>query len=131
MWSWLLTSLGLLAMWLVPKRPALGWSVGLLSEAVWMAYAVVTHQTGFIIGAVAYGCVYGRNLRKALRENSRFCLLFRQRFGIIRISGPKPSPISLKSVMESDWYKDYVRDLHEQVYGSTESLNKFTKESNG
>lgn len=61
-WGYLLTSVGLLAMWLVLKRPRIGWSVGLASEGLWMAYAITTHQPGFIIGSVAYGCVYGRNL---------------------------------------------------------------------
>lgn len=71
-WGYLLTVVGLLAIWLVPKHPRIGWSVGLASEALWMAYAVTTGQPGFIVGAVAYGAVYTRNLWRCCRKQGRY-----------------------------------------------------------
>ena len=70
-WGFILTAMGLLAMWLVPKRPKLGWSIGIASEVVWLAFALATDQPGFVIGAVLYGIVYGRNLWKCCRKPSQ------------------------------------------------------------
>ena len=60
-WSWLLSAMGVAGIWLAGSRKRSGWAIGLVSEVVWIAYAVLTRQYGFILGALAYGFVQVRN----------------------------------------------------------------------
>jgi len=60
-WSWLLTAWGVTGLVLAGRRKSVGWAVGLSAQALWVAYAIATRQWGFIVSAVAYGCVYARN----------------------------------------------------------------------
>jgi hypothetical protein len=60
-WSWLLTVGGVFGLWLAGRKSAWGWAVGLAMQVLWMTYAVVTHQYGFVVSGIAYGAVYGLN----------------------------------------------------------------------
>jgi len=63
-WSWLLTAVGVFGLWLGGRRNYWGWFVGLMAQVLWMSYAVVTSQYGFMVSALAYGWVYGNNFVK-------------------------------------------------------------------
>jgi hypothetical protein len=56
-WSWVLSGLGGLGLWLTGRRLAVGWAVTMATEAVWVVYACVTRQWGFIPGAALYATV--------------------------------------------------------------------------
>lgn len=71
LWSWILTAGGVFGLWLAGRRNVWGWAVGLAMQVLWVAYAVATTQWGFIVSAVAYGTVYGRNWIRWRREASR------------------------------------------------------------
>ena len=60
-WSWLLAAGGIFGLWLAGRKNMWGWAVGLLMQVLWIVYAVVTAQYGFIAAAVAYGFIYGVN----------------------------------------------------------------------
>lgn len=60
-WSWLLTAVGVFGIYLAGRKSKAGWAVGLGAQTLWIAYAVATRQWGFIVSALAYGWVYGRN----------------------------------------------------------------------
>ena len=62
-WSWGLTAVGVLGLYLAGKKIWWAWLIGLGAQFLWIAYALTTQQFGFIISAVAYGWVYGRNAR--------------------------------------------------------------------
>lgn len=68
-WSILLTTVGVLGIWLAGRRSMWGWAVGLGAQLLWIAYAVATKQWGFIASAVAYGFVYARNFYRWHVEN--------------------------------------------------------------
>ena len=57
-WSWLLAVLGVSGMYFVGKKSIWGWPVLLANEVIWVVYALVTQQYGFIVMAVAYAVVY-------------------------------------------------------------------------
>jgi hypothetical protein len=67
-WSWLLAAIGLTGLWLAGNHRSAGWWIGLSVQALWIAYALVSEQWGFIASALAYGFVNGRNLLKWKRE---------------------------------------------------------------
>jgi hypothetical protein len=64
MWSWLLTAVGVTGLWLAP-RYWWGWAINLAGQALWLVYALVTGQYGFLIATFAYGFVFAHNLRRA------------------------------------------------------------------
>lgn len=64
MWSWVLTGVGVLGLWLAGRGSWQGWAVGLGAQVLWVGYAVSTHQLGFLVSALVYGTVYARNARR-------------------------------------------------------------------
>ena len=62
-WSYLLTAVGVFGLWVVGRKDRRGFMIGIGAQALWVGYAVATHQWGFIISAIAYGWVNIRNLR--------------------------------------------------------------------
>ena len=62
-WSWVLSAIGLLGIYLAGSHNRLGWLLGVFAQVLWLSYAVVTQQYGFIVSAFAYGFMYIRNYR--------------------------------------------------------------------
>lgn len=60
-WSWLLAGVGLVGLWLAGSKNRAGWAVGVAAQALWISYALVSHQHGFLASAAGYGFVYLRN----------------------------------------------------------------------
>lgn len=60
-WSLALAAVGVLGLYLSGKKNYWGWGIGLGAQVLWIAYAIVTQQWGFIISALAYAWVYGKN----------------------------------------------------------------------
>ena len=60
-WSWALTGAGLVTFWLAGRKVWWAWYMGLAGQAAWFAYAITTHQWGFLAGAFAYSAVYAKN----------------------------------------------------------------------
>lgn len=61
-WSIALAAVGIIGIWLAGNKSWTGWALGLGAQALWVVFALVTTQYGFILSALAYGFVYGRNL---------------------------------------------------------------------
>lgn len=60
-WSWVLTVTGVTAIWLAGRGNRVGWAVGFCGQVLWVAYAVVSEQWGFLVSAALFGGVYARN----------------------------------------------------------------------
>lgn len=60
-WSYLLTAVGVIGLYLAGRRMPAGWLIGLCAQGLWIAYATATHQYGFYLSAAAYGFVYAKN----------------------------------------------------------------------
>jgi hypothetical protein len=63
-WSWLLTLIGVTGIYVAGRKNKAGWAIGLGAQLLWIAYALVTKQYGFIASAFVYGYFYANNLRK-------------------------------------------------------------------
>jgi hypothetical protein len=70
-WSVLLTVIGVGGLYLVTRKLWTGFVVGIGVQLLWIAYAVVTKQWGFIGSALAYGYVNFLGLRRWLRDRAR------------------------------------------------------------
>ena len=86
-WTWALTSLQVMALWVTGRGHAWGWMVGSAVQPGWIAYALLTDQLGFVIGCAistvvqlsAYLRATGSDGRagavpNAVRRGSRFGL---------------------------------------------------------
>lgn len=60
-WSWILTAVGVTGLYLAGKNNKIGWAIGIFAQSLWITYALVTEQYGFIVAACAYGWVYIKN----------------------------------------------------------------------
>jgi hypothetical protein len=69
-WSWLLAILGVSGMYFVGKKTVWGWLVLLANEVIWVVYALVTKQYGFIMMAIAYAIVYIKSFISWRKEPS-------------------------------------------------------------
>jgi hypothetical protein len=61
MWSYVLAAIGVAGIFFVGRKDKWGWFVLLFNETLWIAYAIITKQYGFIFSALAYGIVYIRS----------------------------------------------------------------------
>lgn len=64
MWTLLLTSTGVTGLWLV-ARHWWGWAITSLSEVLWVAYAIHTHDRPLMVMAPIWLVVNLRNLALA------------------------------------------------------------------
>jgi hypothetical protein len=69
-WSWLLAILGVSGMYFVGKKTVWGWLVLLANEVIWVIYALITQQYGFIAMAIAYAFVYIKSYLEWRREDA-------------------------------------------------------------
>lgn len=60
-WSYILAVIGVAGIFFVGRKDKLGWFVLLFGEVLWIAYAIITQQYGFILSAIAYAIVYIRS----------------------------------------------------------------------
>jgi hypothetical protein len=60
-WSYVLAVIGVTGIFFVGRKTMWGWWVLLFNEALWIAYALITDQYGFILSAIAYAAVYIRS----------------------------------------------------------------------
>lgn len=70
-WSYTLTVVGICGLYLAGRKLWWSWLIGLFAQVLWVAYAVVTRQWGFIASAFAYGWVYARNARSWRTTDAR------------------------------------------------------------
>lgn len=68
-WSWILTAIGLAGFFLAGKKIWWAWYINILNQVVWVAYALVTDQLGFLVGAAAYTFVFVKNAYAWTREH--------------------------------------------------------------
>jgi hypothetical protein len=61
-WSTQLSAIGLIGIYLAGRKNHWAWIIGLLDEALWIAYAITSQQWSFCISAIAYASLYARNL---------------------------------------------------------------------
>ncbi len=68
-WSYVLTAVGVSGVFMAGRKDWRGWAIGILSEILWICYAIVTKQYGFIFGALAYGAVFTKNLVEWIKHD--------------------------------------------------------------
>lgn len=70
MWSYVLGTLGVIALLTIGKKKWYGWLLAFVNECLWFTYGVVTKQYGFCLAAIAYGIVNAVNGYKWKKTHS-------------------------------------------------------------
>jgi hypothetical protein len=61
---YVLSVVGVAGMLAIGRDRWWGWLVALVNECLWVGYALVTRQYGFILGAAVYGTVNAYNAKR-------------------------------------------------------------------
>lgn len=67
--SYVLSALSLISLWFMGNKSVWGIIVGLLTQILWIIYALMLKQYGLLIGVVAYTVIHVRNLLKWTKES--------------------------------------------------------------
>jgi hypothetical protein len=67
-WSWALSAIGVVGIYLTGRKNWRGYAVGICTECAWVAYSIQTKQWGFIFGSTIYISVYLFNIKKWITE---------------------------------------------------------------
>jgi hypothetical protein len=70
-WAWLLTGLQVLGLWAAGRRLWWAWLLGAGVQPVWIVYAVLTSQLGFVPGCLVSAAVQLRNFLCAGQPRSK------------------------------------------------------------
>jgi hypothetical protein len=70
-WSYVLAAIGVTGIFFVGRKTIWGWFVLLFNEVLWIAYALITNQYGFILSAIAYAIVYIKSYLLWRREATK------------------------------------------------------------
>lgn len=54
-WSVALELVGMTSLYYIGRQRQLGWWLGILTQLVWVGYAITAGQWAFIVGSVVYG----------------------------------------------------------------------------
>lgn len=57
MWSYILGTLGVTALFTIGQKKWYGWFMAFTNEVLWSIYGYTTKQYGFIFASIAYGTV--------------------------------------------------------------------------
>lgn len=68
-WSWLLTAVGVTGFVLAGRKVWWAWYVNIACQFLWLAYALITAQYGFIVASGVYFVVFTRNAIRWTREH--------------------------------------------------------------
>lgn len=71
LWSWGLASIGVFGLFLTTRKLKAGFAVGVGVQVLWIAYAVASHQYGFIASALAYGAVNALGLARWTKDERK------------------------------------------------------------
>ena len=63
MWSWVLAIVGSTGLFFVGEKRLRGWFILAANEILWCAYAIHTHQYGFIAYSALYLIMYYKAIR--------------------------------------------------------------------
>lgn len=70
-WSYILTAVGITGFWLAGRKVWWAWYVNIGNQALWLAYAWITGQWGFVLGTVFYTVVFVKNAVSWTKEHFR------------------------------------------------------------
>ena len=90
-WSWILAIVGVVGFVLAGRKIWWAWYINIGSQVLWFAYAIITHQLGFLFGSFVYTWVFIDNAIMWTKEHHRpkpTVTSFKHDLDIIKIHKP-------------------------------------------
>lgn len=101
-WSWILTAVGLTGFVLAGRKVWWCWYINIGCQALWMTYAIVTEQWGFIVASLAYTFVFTKNAIKWTREHRNEHVNVNQPIGRITAAGEDEHGVYMQGYIDAD-----------------------------
>jgi nicotinamide riboside transporter PnuC len=60
-WSFILSGLAVLGLYFTGKKKPIGWLIGLFNSGLWVIYAIVTAQYGFMLSTVFFVIIQAKS----------------------------------------------------------------------
>jgi nicotinamide riboside transporter PnuC len=70
-WSISLSLIGIIGLHIAGRKSQWGWFIGMGAQILWIIFAIVTNQYGFILSALAYGTVNWNNWQKWRKDKRK------------------------------------------------------------
>jgi uncharacterized Tic20 family protein len=70
-WSISLSLIGIIGLFIAGKKSKWGWFIGMGAQFIWVIFAIVTNQYGFILSAIAYGTVNWINFDRWRKDKAK------------------------------------------------------------
>ena len=70
-WSWLLSVVGVAGFILAGRKIWWAWYINIACQILWFAYAIISDQLGFLVGAFFYTAVFVRNAYLWTKEHKQ------------------------------------------------------------
>jgi hypothetical protein len=70
MWSWSLSIIGLLGAFITGRKYWWGWAIMSFYNALWIIYALVSKQFGFLLASAVYQIIYAKSLIEWRRQKN-------------------------------------------------------------
>lgn len=113
-WSVVLAVIGVLGLYLTTRKMAAGYAVGVGVQVLWITYAVVTAQYGFIFSALAFGAVNALGFVRWTREKREASLVESANTTPVKIS--RLPPTEFLKTGDAKWsYYPFVETWGERV----------------
>lgn len=114
LWSVVLAVVGVLGLYLTTRKMAAGYAVGVGVQVLWITYAVVTAQYGFIFSALAFGAVNYLGFVRWTREKREVKLVESNDNVAIKIS--RLPPTEFLKTGDAKWsYYPFIETWGERV----------------
>src|SRR5215207_8962608 len=75
-WSWILTAVGLTGFILAGRKIWWCWYINIAAQGLWLTYALMTKQYGFIAASIFYAIVFGQNAIRWTKEHPQKSLSY-------------------------------------------------------
>lgn len=115
-WPWLLSVVGVVGFILAGRKIWWAWYVNIACQGLWFAYAIISEQYGFFVGAFFYLAVFMVNAYKWTKEHYRPIDYNNYALPIGEITGMSVGPDGITAV--GRFYKDGVPKGSDHDYKS-------------
>lgn len=121
-WSWALTFIGLAGFRLARDKIWWCWYINIANQFLWLAYALVTEQWGFLVGIPFYLWVFGDNARTWTRDH------FNEKTPVEEVPPPAPDLKVIDPNRASDFLVRIYKENGDAAEVRLSSLMKLWKE---
>ena len=109
-WDYILSLAGVAGFILAGKKIWWAWYINIAAQFIWLAYALVTKQYGFLIGTVIYFAVFIKNAYDWTKEHRKQMTLSNQLFEAKIEASNKAIELAKASILTPEQVRAKLRE---------------------